>query len=151
MSDGTQAHANSPIPEKSADADRTKSEPLRQQADSGVISRQDLDLPCPLSALTNGMQHIPVRDMYAWVHRPVETRRQEARQQQDRIPRPPNLFILYRLAYSNRAKHWLAQNNHQAISISTGQSWKLEVPHIREKYKTLAVIEKRNHAKAHPG
>ncbi|PYH67029.1 uncharacterized protein BO88DRAFT_427237 [Aspergillus vadensis CBS 113365] len=92
-------------------------------SDHVVISRKDLDLPCPLSARTNGMQHIPVRDMYAWVHCPVETRRQEARQQQGRIPRPPNPFIL----------------------------WKMEVPHIRKKYKTLAVMEKRNHVRAHPG
>ncbi|GLA78727.1 hypothetical protein AtubIFM55763_011742 [Aspergillus tubingensis] len=90
--------------------------------DHTAISRQDLDLPCPLSALTNGMQHIPVRDMYAWVHRPVETRRQEARQRQGRIPRPPNPFILYLLAYSDREKHWLAQNDHRAIFILTGRS-----------------------------
>ncbi|RDH26512.1 hypothetical protein BDQ94DRAFT_164430 [Aspergillus welwitschiae] len=139
MSDGTQVHANSPIPEKGADADQTKSEPLRRHSrlrrsnravatirndrdDHTAISRQDLDLPCPLSALPNGMQHIPVRDMYAWVHRPVETRRQEALQRHGRIPRPTNPFILYRM----------------------------EAPHIRKKYKMLAVMEKRNHAGAHP-
>ncbi|KAI2861897.1 transcriptional regulator family: HMG [Aspergillus niger] len=156
------------IPEKGADADQTKSEPLRRHSrlrrsnravattrndrdDHTAISRQDLDLPCPLSALTNGMQHIPVRDICACVHRPVETRRQEARQRQGRIPRPPNPFMLYRLAYSDRAKHWLAQNDDRAISILTGRSWTMEAPHIRKKYKTLAVMEKRNHGRAHPG
>ncbi|BCS00050.1 uncharacterized protein AKAW2_50391S [Aspergillus luchuensis] len=97
------------------------------------------------------MQHIPVRDMYAWVHRPVEMRRQEALERHGRISRPMKPFILYRLAYSDRAKRWFAQSDHQVISILTGRRWKLEAPHIREKYKTLAVMEKRNHARAHPG
>ncbi|KAI2863194.1 hypothetical protein CBS63078_11358 [Aspergillus niger] len=105
--DGTQAHANSLIPAKGADEDQTKSEPLcrntrlrrsnravattrNDQDDHASISRQGLDLPCSLSALTNGMQHIPVRDMYTWVHRPVERRRQEALQRDGKIPRPMN-------------------------------------------------------------
>ncbi|RDH26246.1 hypothetical protein BDQ94DRAFT_164646 [Aspergillus welwitschiae] len=82
--DGTQAHANSLIPAKGADEDQTPA------VESRPISRQDLDLPCPLSALIDGMQHIPVRDMHAWVHRPVERRRQEALQRDGRIPRPMN-------------------------------------------------------------
>ncbi|KAI3051403.1 transcriptional regulator family: HMG [Aspergillus niger] len=168
MCDRTQAHANTLIPEKGADADQTKSEPLRRHSrlrrsnravamirndrdDYTAISRQDLDLPCLLSALTTGIQHIPVRDICAWAHRPVETRRQEARQRQGRIPRPPNPFMLYRLAYSDRAKHWLAQNDDRAISILTGRSWTMEALHIRKKYKTLAVTEKQMHAGAHPG
>ncbi|GKZ75256.1 hypothetical protein AnigIFM50267_003547, partial [Aspergillus niger] len=89
--------------------------------------------------------------MYAWVHRPVETRHHEVLQRHGRTSRPTNPFILYRLAYSDRAKHWLAQNDHRTIFILTGRSWKMEVPHIREKYKTLAVMEKRNHGRAHPG
>ncbi|GLA10255.1 hypothetical protein AnigIFM60653_002349 [Aspergillus niger] len=121
------------------------------QVDHAVISSQDLDLPCRLNALTDGMQHIPVRDMDAWVDRPVETRRQEALQWHKRIPRPPNSFILYRLAYSDRVKYWLGRNDHQTISRLSGQSWKMEAPHIRKEYETLAEMEKRNHARAHPG
>ncbi|RDH26458.1 hypothetical protein BDQ94DRAFT_177777 [Aspergillus welwitschiae] len=168
MSDGTQPHADSLILEKGADADQTKSEPLRRHSrhrrsnravattrndrdEHTAIIRQDLDLPCQLSALTNGMQHIPVRDMYAWVHRPVETRRQEALQRHGRISRPMNSFMLYRLAYSDQAKHLLAQNDHQAISILTGRSGKTKTSHIRKQYKTLAVTEKHKHAGAHPG
>ncbi|KAI3048958.1 hypothetical protein CBS147353_11692 [Aspergillus niger] len=35
--------------------------------------------------------------------------------------------------------------------ILSGQSWKMEAAHIREKYETLAEMEKQNHARAHPG
>ncbi|GLA79035.1 transcriptional regulator family: HMG [Aspergillus niger] len=165
---GTQVHANSLIPATGTEADQMRSKPVcwnhrlqlsnravattrNNQVDHAVINSQDLDLPCPLSALTDGMQHIPVRDMYAWVDRPVETRRQEARQRHKRIPRPLNSFILYRLAYNDRVKYWLGRNDHQTISRLSGQSWKMEAPHIRKQYETLAEKEKWNHARAHPG
>ncbi|KAI3056506.1 transcriptional regulator family: HMG [Aspergillus niger] len=165
---GTQVHANSLIPAKGTEADQMESKSVcrnhrlrlsnravattrNNQVDHAVISSQDLDLPCPLSALTEGMQHIPVRDMYAWVDRPVETRRQEALQRHKRIPRPLNSFILYRLAYSDRVKYWLGRNDPQTISRLSGQSWKMEAPDIRKQYETLAEKEKWNHARAHPG
>ncbi|GLA44652.1 hypothetical protein AnigIFM63309_004698, partial [Aspergillus niger] len=166
--DGTQVHANSLIPAKGTQANQMKSKPVSRnhrlqlsnravastrnnQVDHAVISSQDLDLPCPLSALTDGIQHIPVRDMYAWVDRPIETRRQEALQRYKRIPRPLNSFILYRLAYNDRIKYWLGRNDHQTTSRLSGQSWKMEAPHIRKQYETLAEMEKRKHARAHPG
>ncbi|KAI3046385.1 transcriptional regulator family: HMG [Aspergillus niger] len=148
------------------EADQTKPEPLCQnsrvrrsnravamtrngQAEHATLKLK-LDLPCPLSELANGTPHIPVRDMCAWVDRPVESRHQEALQRHGRIPRPMNSFMLYRLAYSDRAKYWLAHDDHQAISILTGRSWKMEPPHIRKQHKTLAVMEKQKHAEAHP-
>ena len=148
------------------EADQTKPEPwcqdnrVRRSNRAVAMTRNgqvehatlklNLDLPCPLSKLANGTPHIPVRDMCAWVDRPVETRHQEALQRHGKIPRPMNSFMLYRLAYSDRAKYWLAHDDHQAISILTGRSWKMEPPHIRKQYKTLAVMEKQKHAEAHP-
>ncbi|KAI2937940.1 transcriptional regulator family: HMG [Aspergillus niger] len=166
--DNTQAHEDKLIPEGGNDADHTKPETLCRktgllksscfeaqimdgQAKFAATRSQNPCLPCPLSELNDGMQDIPVRDMYAWVHRPVATRRQEARQRHQRIPRPLNSFILYRLAYSDRVKYWLGRNDHQTISRLSGQSWKMEAAHIREKYETLAEMEKQNHARAHPG
>ncbi|OJZ79931.1 hypothetical protein ASPFODRAFT_212771 [Aspergillus luchuensis CBS 106.47] len=78
--DGTQAHANSLIPAKGDDADQTRLETLcrntrlqrsnralattrNDPGDHAAMSRQALDLPFPLSALTDGMQHIPVREI----------------------------------------------------------------------------------------
>ncbi|GAA93066.1 hypothetical protein AKAW_11178 [Aspergillus luchuensis IFO 4308] len=164
--DGDHTLANSFIPMDGADANQTKPEPmcqnnrLRRSNRTVAMTRNDqveratlrlnLDLPCPLSEVANHTPHIPVRDMCAWVDRPVETRHQEALQRHGRIPRPMNSFMLYRLAYSDRAKYWLAHDDHQAISILTGRSWKMEPPNIRKQYKTLAVIEKQKHAGAHP-
>ncbi|KAI2888153.1 transcriptional regulator family: HMG [Aspergillus niger] len=166
--DNTQTHEDKLIPEEGSDADHTKPEALCRktglrksscfeaqtrdgQAKYAATRSQNPCLPCPLSELNDGMQDIPVRDMYAWVHRPVATRRQETRQRHQRIPRPLNSFILYRMAYNDRVKHWLGRNDHQTISRLSGQSWKMEAAHIREKYETLAEMEKQNHARAHPG
>ncbi|GLA44600.1 hypothetical protein AnigIFM63309_004221, partial [Aspergillus niger] len=103
-----------------AEADQTKPEPwcqdnrVRRSNRDVAMTRNgqvehatlklNLDLPCPLSELANGTPHIPVRDMCAWVDRPVETRHQEALQRHGKIPRPMNSFMLYRLAYSDRAQ-----------------------------------------------
>ncbi|KAG2418248.1 hypothetical protein HFD88_001349 [Aspergillus terreus] len=108
------------------------------------------DLPGPLSELTKHMTHIPVKDMGAWVHRPVEVRLQEVTKKNGKIARPMNSFMLYRSAYAERTKQWISQNNHQEVSAAAGISWKLEPPEIREKYEMLANIEKKNHIKAHP-
>ncbi|GAA89011.1 hypothetical protein AKAW_07125 [Aspergillus luchuensis IFO 4308] len=93
--------------------------------------RLNLDLPCPLSELVNRTPHIPARDMCAWVHRPVET--------------PPGGIAT---AWQDFTPN---EFTHAAISILTGRSWKMQTPHIRKQYKTLAVTEKQMHAGAHPG
>ncbi|KAL5359586.1 hypothetical protein BJX96DRAFT_59826 [Aspergillus floccosus] len=109
------------------------------------------DLPGPLSELTKNMTHIPVKDMGAWVHRPIEVRRQEVIKKNGKVGRPMNSFMLYRSAYAERTKQWISQNNHQEVSAAAGISWKMEPSEIREKYEMLANIEKKNHVKAHPG
>ncbi|KAF4227566.1 hypothetical protein CNMCM8980_007235 [Aspergillus fumigatiaffinis] len=89
--------------------------------------------------------------MHSWVQRPDEERHQEVLKRHGRIPRPLNSFMLYRSAYADRAKLWTAHDNHQTVSVITGLSWNIETPQIRRMYKDLAKIEKRNHARAHPG
>lgn len=68
-----------------------------------------------------------------------------------RIARPMNSFMLYRSAYAERTKELSAQNNHQVVSETAGDSWKIEPKEIREKYENLANIEKTRHLQAHPG
>lgn len=106
-------------------------------------------LPGPLSELTKHMSHISIRDMEALVNRPLETRRQEA-VRKGKVVRPMNSFMLYRSAYTERAKEWCAQNNHQVVSKVCGMSWPLEEPAIREKYEFLALKERDSHREAHP-
>lgn len=108
-------------------------------------------ISAPLSELTKNLTHIPIKDMEAWVNRPIEVRRKEVEQKNGKIARPMNSFMLYRSAYAERTKEWCAQNNHQVVSRASGQSWPLEPPEIREKFELLAVIERDNHQKAHPG
>ncbi|GFF60979.1 hypothetical protein IFM51744_10547 [Aspergillus udagawae] len=111
---------------------------------------ESFDLPDPLSKLSETL-HVPIRDMHSWVERPDKERHQEVSERDGRIPRPVNSFMLYRSAYTNRAKHWIEHNDHRKVSIVIGMSWKLETPQIRTEYENLAKIEKRNHARAHPG
>jgi len=104
----------------------------------------------PLSVLTKDYK-LPVRDMAAWVHRSVEERLKEVEKKQGYISRPMNSFMLYRSAYADRVKQFCRENNHQVVSQVTGASWPLEPKEIRDLYERYAVIERDNHAAAHPG
>lgn len=106
-------------------------------------------LSAPLSELTKDMD-VPVRDMEAWVNRPVEERLEEAKKRKGYITRPMNSFMLYRSAYAERTKAWCAENNHQVVSSVSGESWPMEPAEIRNFYNGLAQQEKENHQAAHP-
>jgi hypothetical protein len=108
-------------------------------------------LNAPLSELTNGFDHIPVRDMEEWVNRPIDVRRLEVERRNGYVTRPMNSFMLYRSAYAERTKLWCLQNNHQVVSSVSGVSWPLEPPSVRNRYNDLAKTERRNHQDAHPG
>ena len=108
-------------------------------------------LSAPLSELTKDYDHIPIKDMDAWVNRPAETRRAEVEKKNGYITRPMNSFMLYRSAFAERTKTWCLQNNHQVVSSVSGVSWPLEPKDIRDRYSEYAKIERENHQKAHPG
>lgn len=108
-------------------------------------------LTAPLSELTEGYSHVPVKNMEEWVNRPVEVRRREVEDRKGYVTRPMNSFMLYRSAYADRTKLWCLQNNHQVVSTVSGESWPLESEEIREKYNEYAKIERNNHQIAHPG
>ena len=108
-------------------------------------------LEAPLSKLTEGYKHIPVKDMEEWVNRSPEVRQQQVEQRKGYVTRPMNSFMLYRSAYAERTKMWCLQNNHQIVSSVSGESWPLETEEIREKYHHYAKIERENHQNAHPG
>ncbi|KAF2856049.1 HMG box protein-like protein [Plenodomus tracheiphilus IPT5] len=107
-------------------------------------------LTAPLSILTKGLEHIPVKNMEQWVNRPADVRREEAEKRNGYVTRPMNSFMLYRSAYADRAKSWCLQNNHQIVSSVAGESWPLEPTEIRELYNEYAKIERINHQNAHP-
>ena len=107
-------------------------------------------LTAPLSVLTKDMVDVPVKDMEAWVKRPVEDRLAEAEKRNGYITRPMNSFMLYRSAYADRTKMWCLHNNHQVVSSVSGESWPLEPMEVREFYNELAKIERINHQNAHP-
>jgi hypothetical protein len=103
----------------------------------------------PLSVVTNDM-NIPVRDMEAWVNRPLEERRAEVTMKKGYVTRPMNSFMLYRSAYSERTKAWCTANNHQVVSSVSGASWPLEPAGVREFYNDLSKTERERHAEAFP-
>jgi hypothetical protein len=103
----------------------------------------------PLSILTKDYP-TPVRDMGEWVNRPVDTRMAEVEKKKGYISRPMNSFMLYRSAYAERVKQFCKENNHQVVSQVTGASWPLEPKEVRELYEQYAIMERDNHAAAHP-
>lgn len=106
----------------------------------------------PLSELTKDYPDDPIEKIRAQINRSTEQRKAEVQSSKDgRIKRPMNAFILYRSAFTDRAKHWGTQNNHQIVSTICGLSWKLETPEIKQKFNELANLERRHHQDAHPG
>lgn len=103
----------------------------------------------PLSVLTRDYK-TPLKDMGAHVHRSVERRRAEVEGNKGHVPRPMNSFMLYRSAYAERAKQFCKENNHQVVSQVTGASWPLEPKEVRGLYENYALLERDNHAAAHP-
>ncbi|KAK3486573.1 uncharacterized protein B0T23DRAFT_228627 [Neurospora hispaniola] len=103
------------------------------------------------------LDHVPFRDMEAYVHRSVEIRHKELGLGKPK--RPCNHFVLYLTANHARAKAWrdahrteLPEVSHPMHMISTilSRSWSLEPPSVKSKYQALAVIDKQMNAKAFP-
>lgn len=100
------------------------------------------------------LEDIPLQDMNRWVNRSTQERRREVARKGN-IVHPMNCFMLYRSAYSERVRVILGASEPGAvsqISISqvTGASWKNESGHIRQQYKALAMIDRKNHETAFP-
>ena len=126
----------------------TKTRPKKSRSNKAINSKTP-KLDAPLSELTKDME-IPVRDMVAWVNRSDEERQAEVEKRNGYIARPMNSFMLYRSAFAERTKQWCLQNNHQVVSLVSGESWPMESEDVREHYNNLARIERENHARAHP-
>lgn len=139
------------VPKSSPSGKARVSRPPKQRRAKKMKERSKYKTTVPLSESTKDLTHIPIRDMESWVHRPIKVRMQEVAKRNGRVARPMNSFMLYRSAYAERAKELHSQNNHQVVSETAGDSWKLESRAIREKYEYLATIEKNNHLQAHPG
>ncbi|KAI5297097.1 hypothetical protein KEM55_005141, partial [Ascosphaera atra] len=73
----------------------------------------------------------------------LTTRRQK-------IPRPPNAFILYRQHYHPFVKAANPEFHNNDISVLLGKQWKAESPQKKAEYKALAEEKKRKHAEEFP-
>lgn len=136
---------------KSAPKARVNRTPKVNRRAKKAKERTKAKIDTPLSVSTKHLTHIPLRDMDTYVHRPASERKEEVIKRNGRIARPMNSFMLYRSAYAERTKELSSQNNHQVVSETAGDSWKIEPKEIREKYEDLANVEKTNHLQAHPG
>lgn len=119
------------------------------QRDPTKNSRGSIPITGPLSEITNHLVDIPLKDMTAYVSRPIEERLKEAREK-GKVPRPMNSFMLYRSSYAPRIKVLIGQTNHQEVSKAAGCGWRLEPSDIREMYEELAKTERDNHTTTHP-
>lgn len=134
------------LPPKSGPVKRSSRKAKAKKGDRQKIPK----LNAPLSVLTKDLHDVPIKNMEAWVNRPVEDRRREVEKRNGYITRPMNSFMLYRSAFAERAKSWCLQNNHQIVSTVAGESWPLEPPEIRDLYNEYAKLERINHQNAHP-
>ncbi|PSN59161.1 hypothetical protein BS50DRAFT_508987, partial [Corynespora cassiicola Philippines] len=88
--------------------------------------------------------------MEAWVNRPAHIRQGETAKRNGHVARPMNPFMLYRSAYFSIAGQWCSQSNSSVISSICGQSWLLEPPKVRRRYKMYAEKERSNHLEVYP-
>lgn len=115
----------------------------------------ELLLTKPFSEHTD-LDHVPFRDMEAYVHRSIDIRHKELGLGKPR--RPCNHFVLYFTATHARAEAWREAHvtdlpeasSHQFLSTIISRSWSLEPPSVKAKFTALAEKEKQMHGKAFP-
>ncbi|CAJ2509039.1 Uu.00g140650.m01.CDS01 [Anthostomella pinea] len=142
------------VAKKISSEERLAKKLVKQALKERRIAQGDLpeSLETPLSELLRDVDAQDI-DIEAFANRSIQTRLRENQNSGGRIKRPVNAFLLYRKAIQNRVKAYLkGQNgqNHQLISSYAGLGWKSETPEVREWYRRLAAIEKKNHGKAFP-
>ena len=94
-------------------------------------NNSQVSMPIPLSEL---LLDVPLVETEAYIRRPKELREEERikRHNFPRIPRPMNVFLLYRRAVSERAKGYAGVTNHQAVSRIAAASWKNESDGVKD-------------------
>jgi hypothetical protein len=83
-----------------------------------------------------------------FVARSIEERREDTKKK-DKVARPLNAFMLYRLAYTAHIKEYV--HDESVVSEVAGKSWQKETQEVKDKYKNLAKWENIHHLEAHPG
>ncbi|KAK3938685.1 high mobility group box domain-containing protein, partial [Diplogelasinospora grovesii] len=68
----------------------------------------------------------------------------------EKIPRPPNAFLLYRKDKQNSLKADYPNMHNNEISIITGSMWKEERPEVRAKYNDRALAIKAHFVELFP-
>ncbi|KAL1959620.1 hypothetical protein VTO42DRAFT_1655 [Malbranchea cinnamomea] len=83
---------------------------------------------------------------------PEEKSRPKSNQQTkpEKIPRPPNAFILYRQHHHPLIKAAHPEYHNNDISVLLGKKWKAETAETKAHFKALADEIKRKHAEKHP-
>ena len=124
----------------------------RKRSRPAKTDRTEWKISAPLSELNKDAVLRSYKETENFVNRSLEERMKEVENRKEKgIPRPMNSFLLYRRAFTEAAKEKYSQNNHQIVSITTGESWRLEPPDVRDFFDRMAQIERDNHKKAHPG
>ncbi|KAJ2873388.1 slightly ste11-like protein [Coemansia aciculifera] len=67
-----------------------------------------------------------------------------------RTPRPPNAFILYRKAKQAEVIRDHPGVSNKDVSCIIGQMWKSEEPHVQDKFREQAEVEKKKHKDQYP-
>lgn len=67
-----------------------------------------------------------------------------------RIKRPKNSFILYRLAKADEIRKSMGTNSNQDVSKQAGAKWAAEPQAVKDRFEALAQQEKERHARMYP-
>ncbi|KAJ5732698.1 hypothetical protein N7493_004179 [Penicillium malachiteum] len=114
----------------------------KKNAGSTRSNLGNIRIDAPMSQTTAHMLDIPLRDMEAWAHRSSEERIAQAEDRRS-IARPMNAFMMYRSAYSDRAKILLGNKNYQIVNSAIAKSWQIELDEVKAYYNDISRIEPR--------
>lgn len=78
--------------------------------------------------------------------RPRRTRRKQKKQDSDRIPRPMNCFMAYRLEKQKEIVARCPGANHRDISKVVAKWWRKESEKVKQKYRNIAEQAKQQHS-----
>lgn len=117
---------------------------------SFIMSKPEKTTVCSPKVLLDAAQEKDIRDLANIVSmvksRTRRPRRKQKKQDSDRIPRPMNCFMAYRLEKQKEIVARCPGANHRDISKVVAKWWRRESENVKQKYRNIAEKAKQQHS-----
>lgn len=109
--------------------------------------QMDIDL------IANTVKALPVYPQTPYATSPASSKgsqKSASKKNQNKVPRPPNAFIIYRKDWHPKIVSENPGVHNNAISVIIGNKWRAESQAVKDEYKMKADMAKEQHASLHP-